>query len=204
MTRPFERPAPHHVIRGFLGGGLAGRLLDHAIASEAQFTAGLVRNAAGRRLDERVRRSRRLGDLGPLGAELAARLSAALPAAAAALGMPPFAAGAPELDMASHGDGDFFAPHVDTLVSAAGGVGVRILTGVYYLHREPRPFEGGELRLHSFLPAGRGGSHVDIAPEHDMLLFFPSWALHEVRPVRCPGGTFHQSRFSVNCWFHPA
>ena len=42
--------------------------------------------------------------------------------------------------------------------------------------------------------------HLDVAPEKDSLLIFPSWALHEVMPVVCPSGEFADSRFSVNCW----
>jgi SM-20-related protein len=29
---------------------------------------------------------------------------------------------------------------------------------------------------------------------------FPSWVLHEVRPVSCPSKRFVDSRFAINCW----
>jgi SM-20-related protein len=42
-------------------------------------------------------------------------------------------------------------------------------------------------------------SHLDLAPENDSLVIFPSWAPHEVMPVVFPSGGFADSRFSVNC-----
>lgn len=45
------------------------------------------------------------------------------------------------------------------------------MTGVYYFSATPRVFSGGGVRL---VPAERGGAHVDIEPECDMLLLFPS------------------------------
>jgi Rps23 Pro-64 3,4-dihydroxylase Tpa1-like proline 4-hydroxylase len=74
-----------------------------------------------------------------------------------------------------------------------------VLSGVYYFHRRPRAFTGGELRLYAI---GDPDRFVDIEPTHNTLLVFPSWAPHEVRPVSCPTGQFMDSRFAINCWLH--
>jgi Rps23 Pro-64 3,4-dihydroxylase Tpa1-like proline 4-hydroxylase len=74
-----------------------------------------------------------------------------------------------------------------------------VLSGVYYFHRRPKAFAGGELRLHAI---GDPDRFVDIEPVHNALLVFPAWAPHEVRPISCPSGAFVDARFAVNCWFY--
>jgi SM-20-related protein len=74
----------------------------------------------------------------------------------------------------------------------------------------PRPFTGGELRLYGFPKWATPGEratplpYVDIEPETDTLVIFPSWLRHEVRPVRVPSGAWSHSRFTINCWIHRA
>lgn len=67
-----------------------------------------------------------------------------------------------------------------------------------------RGFSGGELR-----PFDRGVEQVrwvpaetfrEIVPEDNLLVLFPSSALHEIRPVRCPSRAFADSRFTLNGW----
>lgn len=105
------------------------------------------------------------------------------------------------MELAAHGDGDFYRRHIDTFIRGEVTGTDRVLTAVYYFHARPKAFTGGELRLHSFRSPDDGGSWVDIEPAHDSLLLFPAWAPHEVRPVSCPGGDFAQSRFAINCWY---
>ena len=77
----------------------------------------------------------------------------------------------------------------------------RALTGVFYFHRQPKGFSGGELRLYAIGRAEDDRRYVDLTPGSDTLLLFPSWAPHEVRPVSCPSGAFLDSRFAINCWY---
>jgi SM-20-related protein len=70
------------------------------------------------------------------------------------------------------------------------------MTMVYYLHRQPRIFTGGRLRLFDL----GGEQSIWIEPMHDSLLVFPSSARHEVETISCPGGAFADSRFAVNIW----
>ncbi|MFF2412593.1 2OG-Fe(II) oxygenase [Streptomyces sp. NPDC058092] len=79
---------------------------------------------------------------------------------------------------------------------------------MYYLHRTPRPFDGGELRVFDVaLPlhtetAGKWEERTwrDWEPEHDSIVFFRPTAWHEVRPVGCPSKQHADSRFAVNGW----
>jgi hypothetical protein len=105
-----------------------------------------------------------------------------------------------------HNDGDYYRPHQDT-----DGVGLfanRVLTFVYYLHRTPRPFQGGHLRMYDVAlplheeraPQWEDRSWKDWEPEHNSIVFFRPTAWHEVRPVTCPSQQHADSRFAVNGW----
>jgi len=68
----------------------------------------------------------------------------------------------------------------------------------------PKAFSGGVLRLHSLAASGHQGTFVDIPPDYDTLVFFPSMFPHEVLPVKSPSGKFMDSRFAINCWIYQA
>jgi Rps23 Pro-64 3,4-dihydroxylase Tpa1-like proline 4-hydroxylase len=121
-------------------------------------------------------------------------------------------AAAVELELAAHGDGAHFHAHLDIPngkhrkpLGAEPGMD-RILSAVYYFHREPKAFSGGDLRLFRFGAHPADGpvaeeDRVDIAPLQNSLVAFPSWALHEVRPIQCPSQAFEDYRFAINCWY---
>jgi Rps23 Pro-64 3,4-dihydroxylase Tpa1-like proline 4-hydroxylase len=102
-----------------------------------------------------------------------------------------------ELQIAAHGNGAFFRRHNDSL---KGWNMNRVISAVYYFHRQPCAFSGGALRLYPLT----GEGHVDVEPAHNRLVVFPSFVQHEVLPVACPSGDFMDSRFAVNCWFRRA
>jgi SM-20-related protein len=116
------------------------------------------------------------------------------------VGVPPFVPEQIELELAAHRDGGFYRTHIDTHTGPAqeGDGRDRMLTMVYYFHRTPRAFSGGEIALYPFVP---GGDPVLIEPADNRLVAFPSLALHEVRPVACPGDDWADARFAVNIWF---
>jgi Rps23 Pro-64 3,4-dihydroxylase Tpa1-like proline 4-hydroxylase len=134
-------------------------------------------------------------DLGDIRALLQARALAVLPSVLPALGMPPFTPREVQVELAAHGDGGFYGPHVDTTLGSPAPPRPRRFTLVYYLHRRPRAFSGGALRLLAL-----NGAFLDVEPAHDLAAAFPSWLPHEVRPVAVPGGDFADSRFSFNIW----
>lgn len=80
----------------------------------------------------------------------------------------------------------------------------RELTFVYYFHRTPKRFRGGDLLVYD---AGLARDvpynpmrFTRIAPEHNSILFFPSRALHEVAPVSSAGGDLLDGRLTVTGW----
>jgi Rps23 Pro-64 3,4-dihydroxylase Tpa1-like proline 4-hydroxylase len=118
------------------------------------------------------------------------------------LGIKPFIPEKIEVELAAHGDRAFFKRHTDTVTHIGHEGRGRIISSVYYFYSLPKSFSGGVLRLHSLAASGEKGTFVDIEPDYDKLVFFPSFFPHEVLPVKCASGEFLHSRFAINFWVH--
>jgi hypothetical protein len=205
---PVHARCPHIVFHDVLGAQKVASLLRYVQAQEQDFVPApsRLRGVAGLRIDEAQRKCLLLGALGEFRAPFEALVRSIAPQALARLGLIEAHVEPQEFQVSAHRDGGHFLTHVDTVDELAR---VRVLSCVYYFAATPRRFSGGELRLYGFPVApGRSGravpSAVDIAPETDTLVVFPSWLSHEVRPVRVPSGAFADSRFAIYCWFHRA
>ena len=193
---------PYRVYRGFLDSEAHARLLAYALENEEQFRPSLL---YGERLDPSLRRSLRSEDLGPLEAEFRRRILDLAPTLVAELRVTPFALSRVELELIAHGDGAYFKRHIDTHVGVAPELtSDRVLSAVYYFHGEPRAFAGGGLRLYQFGAVEGKGNFIELPPDQNVLLAFPSWVEHEVLEVSVPSRRFADSRFAVNCWMHRA
>ena len=192
---------PHLVLRDFLPSETVAELLAFAVAHEGEFEPTGVGGDTETSPNRRIRVSLGLRRIGPFRRLLAARMHELAPRLTAELKLTPFELARVELQLVAHGDGAFYRRHIDTATDG-GGDTLRVLSGVYYFHREPRGFSGGALRLHAIGPGVL--DHVDIEPASNTLIAFPAWAPHEVRPVSCPSGLFADARFSINCWLRQA
>lgn len=193
-----NRVLPHLVLQNFLEEDLAARLLDYAIAHEAEFRPSQVFRRQSGRVDPQAQVSvatRRLRQFGPI---LTRKLLGHAPDFLAALQAAPVEAPEVELELVAHNDGAFYARHTDTVRASDE---VRVLSGVYYFHAKPKAFTGGALRL---LAIGdpTGSVFVDVEPADNSLVIFHAWAPHEVMPVVCPSRRFDASRFAINCWIY--
>ncbi len=197
----FHQPPPHGVIRNWLGAGGVARLLDYALARRGDFQPSKLGYGEFGTLNPQRRRSETLRSLPGLGDELRDKVAALLPAMTARLRTPAFAPAKFELELVAHNDGAFFARHIDTFVKN-GPPSTRVISAVYYFHRQPKAFSGGALRLFSLSRSGAPGTFIDVPPDNDTMVFFPSWYPHEVLTVNCPSGAFEDSRFAINCWIH--
>ena len=196
---------PYSVYHGFLDSAAHASLLAWALENATKFKTSLVLRGFEQdeaRDDPSVRKSLRVGDFGSMMAVFRQRLLDFVPTLIADLRVTPFEPSKIELELVANNDGAFFKRHVDTFMGESRQASDRVLSTVYYFHAEPKAFSGGALRLYSFDTKGGEGNFVDVEPEQNMLLAFPSWVWHEVLPVNCPSGRFSDSRFNVNCWVH--
>ena len=81
----------------------------------------------------------------------------------------------------------------------------RIITAVYYFHKEPKKYKGGEIEL-SKSPSAFGkivddnkDNVITIPPENNMMVIFAGNVSHRVKATESPK-KFDLGRFSVNCW----
>lgn len=198
---PQLRFARHLVLDDFLSGDAADRMLAQMVAAEPRFAPSEIGGGATARVSSDYRSSMRLPgrggvELTPLVDAIGARLDAFCSDA----GVRSFPVVHRELGIVVHRDGDFYKRHIDTRTGALDEPSVRVVSCVYYLHRNPRGFSGGELAIY---PLIGDAEPVLIEPRHNRLVVFPSFIPHEVLPTRSAGG-FADSRFSVNCWLHKA
>jgi Rps23 Pro-64 3,4-dihydroxylase Tpa1-like proline 4-hydroxylase len=179
-------------------------LREYAMQRELQFVASeVVGGDQEGRQDDDFRRSRVLYDVANAYPLVSERVMQYLPYVVDRLELVPFDVREIELQITASNDGEWFKPHRD---SGHGPVATRELTFVYYCHREPRGFSGGELRVFRMFedgddPAARGRAQT-ITPQQNSVVFFPSNVLHEVMPVSCPSRRFSDSRLTYNGWLH--
>lgn len=189
---------PHLVLRDFLDEATVGGLLDYAQAHQSDFAPTKLGSKA---VNPSFRVSVGLSDLGKYRQALKTRILDLVPRLIAELQVTPFESPKLETELVAHGDGAFYKRHIDTQTARYDDISqIRVLSGVYYFHAEPRGFEGGALRL--FAIGADPAPYIDIEPVRNSFLVFPSWAPHEVRPVICPSHKFIDSRFAINCWIH--
>lgn len=210
-TQPAWPFPPHAQIRDFLPKADHAALLEWTLAKEGKFkVAKIIDDDEGEKsmINPDVRIASTMRDLGQLRPLLEQRMWDALAEMERATGTKTRSSSI-ELELAAHGDGAHYAPHLD--ISYGEGrkkVGAqpgqdRILSGVYYFHREPRAFTGGALRIYRMNAKPKteqvqSADFMDLEPLQNSLVVFPSWALHEVRPVHCPSAAFADYRFALS------
>jgi hypothetical protein len=130
------------------------------------------------------------------------RVKAVLPAVLRRLQIAPFPIREIELQMTVHRRGGHYKVHQD------GGKGIyttRRVTYVYYFHRLPKRFTGGDLLLYDtdVHDAGYAAAFTRLEAVDNSIVFFPSDYFHQVTAVHCESFEFGDSRFTLNGWFHP-
>lgn len=201
--RPETLPAKCVVLDEFLAPQELEELTRFTLDHEASFQTSEVISPSEEHgiVNYEHRRSRVLMDLEKHEGVILDRIKAALPQVVEQLGMEEFAIDGVEVQVTASNDGDFFHFHSD---NSSEKVRSRHLTFVYFFHREPRKFEGGELRIHdSRLEDGvyaSEGSYQTVTPQQNQIVFFPCELMHEITSVKCTSQSFADSRFTVNGW----
>jgi Rps23 Pro-64 3,4-dihydroxylase Tpa1-like proline 4-hydroxylase len=186
----------------FLVGEELQGLLGYSRRNASRFVQSEVtRYDGGNEQDSGHRRSRVLFDLGPYHALFQRRLMTFLPRVLLALGKQPFPVASLEIQLTASNHAEFFRAHTD---NGDGELRGRELTFVYFFHREPRRFGGGELRIFDTIQTEGVSTATEcyqlVYPRQNQIVFFPSSYLHEILPVVCPSRAFADSRFTVNGW----
>jgi len=197
-------PAQCVILEEFLPPLELESLIQDTLRRESEFHVSEVISPGvnGGMADFEHRRSRVLLDIGTHGAALAASVKACLPRILPRLGHETFAVSHLEAQITASNDGDFFRWHND---NSHEEVALREITFVYFFHREPKKFRGGELRIYDsrwqdgYVPTE---NYRNIVPRQNQLVAFPSCLAHEITLVDCPSRAFADSRFTVNGWFH--
>jgi SM-20-related protein len=193
------------VLDEFLTSAELNTLTQYVLEQEMQFEISEVLSpgVTGGAVDYEHRRSRVLMDLGGHERMITDRLLTCLPRVLQKWGRDPFPISRLETQATASNHGDFFHCHSD---NGAEAVAAREITFVYFFHREPKQFSGGELRIYdsrrendNYVPTA---NYRTIVPEQNQLVLFASGLSHEITPVECPSGNFADSRFTVNGWIH--
>ena len=198
-------PAQCVVLDEFLTLTELNTLRQYVLEREPQFEISEVLSPGvhGSAVDYEQRRSRVLMNLGGHERMITDRVLNCLPRVLQKWGRDPFPISRIETQATASNHGDFFHCHSD---NGAEAVAAREITFVYFFHREPKQFSGGELRIYdsrrendNYVPTA---NYRTIVPEQNQLVLFASGLSHEITPVDCPSGQFADSRFTVNGWIH--
>lgn len=171
------------------------QLLDFVRRQEAAFVGTTTSTKRGN-----YRESSVLYHFAPFDELLRTKVRQLMPAVCEALKIP-LCNGAIEAQLTSHNDNNFYKVHND---NGSADTAHRVLTFVYYFHRAPKAFTGGQLVVYDHKV--HNGYHFaadtfrSIEPNDNSIVFFASEEMHEVKMVNCPSLAFMDSRFTINGW----
>lgn len=171
------------------------QLLKMVERTEASFVGTTTSTARGN-----YRESSVLYQFAPFDELLRNKVRQLMPAVCEALKIP-VCTGNIEAQLTSHNDRNFYKVHND---NGSADTAHRVLTFVYYFHRQPKGFSGGELRVYDHKV--HNGYHYaadtyrTVEPTDNSIVFFASEEMHEVLPVVCESRAFMDSRFTINGW----
>jgi SM-20-related protein len=203
--QPENLPANCVVLDELLAPAQLGELIDYTLAHESAFQISEVVSPGVTNgiVDFEHRRSRVLMELGKYRDTIEEKLHAALPNVLPKLASQAFPVRRVEMQITASNHGDYFRWHSD---NAHDEIASRQVTFVYFFHREPKQFQGGELRLYdshfvhgTYVPMR---TYRTIVPQQNQAVIFLSSLAHEITPVQCRSQQFVDSRFTVNGWLH--
>lgn len=132
---------------------------------------------------------------------IAQRIHSVLPDLFQRFNLKPFKVSQIEAQLTSHNDGQFYKVHND---NGSADTVTRELTYVYYFHRQPKAFSGGELVIYDSKIQNnyyvQANTFKTVEPRDNSIVFFLSRYMHEVLPIYCPSREFADSRFTINGW----
>lgn len=135
------------------------------------------------------------------GGYLKRRILGLLPTLFTALGVEPFPVSKLSLTLMNGMDGHRGSPHAD---DSGDRFKISLL---YYFHRTPKAFRGGDLAFYDADPASPNGhsdeARAKIDHEDNLLIAFPSHVFHGITDVRCDSDAFPDGRFVAIAFLGP-
>ena len=196
-------PAPFVWMTNFLGDGECDRLLTLALQDRERFTPAQVGPPSSPRVDPQSRLTLEAGGrtMQAFRSWFAPKIRRLVPEALARLRMEGIDRYRIEMAMRVYPTGGFYRAHSDAGSHADAAFDARKLSFVYFFHREPSRFSGGDLLLYD-TDADTGdcsfGDFSRIVPLRNSIVFFPSACWHQVTPVQCETDDFGDNRWAVN------
>jgi len=198
QARTGLRAAPFVLLKDFLAREFHDALLPFVTSiPRDKFVPALVESSG---YTPNLRASLDLSDKWQGRKQFQDRVREILPCLIPRLQVAPFTIGHIEVYLLAYQDGHFFRVHTDSAPNNPALVG-RTVSFVYFFHRIPRSYTGGDLLLFdSDVETGEMASDrfTRVVPEDNSIIFFPSNFFHSVVPVRCPSREFADSRFVIN------
>ena len=203
-------PAPFVWMTDFLDAVECDRLLALALHGRERFAYAEVGDPSSPRLDPEVRVTLEADDrtMQAFRPWFAPKIRRLVPEVLARLRMEGIDRYGVEISMRVYLTGGFYRPHPDAYNHAAAPfrhayalLRARKLSFVYFFHREPSRFSGGDLLLYD-TDTDTGVCSYDrfsrIVPLRNSIAFFPSACWHQVTPVLCETDDFGDGRWTVN------
>jgi Rps23 Pro-64 3,4-dihydroxylase Tpa1-like proline 4-hydroxylase len=200
-ARSGSRAAPFVLIRDFLPRDFHDSLLPFLLSVQDKFVPADFGN---HRVDSRVRDNLEyLGEWeGRKG--FRERLLKILPQVLVRLEFSGVPIGCIEITPRAYLDGHFYQVHQDAPPQLPR-VRDRLFNYVYYFHKVPKPYSGGELLVFDSDTKADTYSRnrfTCVVPEDNCIIFFPCRYWHSVVRVQCPSKEFADSRFAINGCVH--
>lgn len=124
---------------------------------------------------------------------LSKRILEIIPSLFTALGIEPFAVSEMPLTLVNGLDGHCGLPHADSYDDRYR------ISLLYYFHKVPKAFRGGDLEFYDVDTASPKGHSEEtlatIVQEDNLLIAFPSQTFHGITDVRCDSDDFADGRF---------
>jgi hypothetical protein len=191
-----RQPAPFVRVPDFLPQALHDTLLPRVLAAPEE---DIVASTVGmNEYRPETRMSYTVAGLQDLRDAFWAHVAALVPSILARLQLPPFEVGSKEVRIRTYRAGHFFEVHRDDSLPESAD---RRISFVYFFHRVPRRFNGGDLMLIDTNPDGNRSSitaFTRIVPVDNSLVLFPSRFFHAGVPVVCSSPDPGDSRFVIN------
>lgn len=185
-------------IENFLSPAENRQILELAIANQSQFVASTTTGDVANYRESSILYATHFPDYYQFFQD---RILHTLPTVLSKLNHPRFSVDQVQMQLTAHHDGDYYKIHND---ASSAKTKTRAITYVYYFHRYPKTFSGGELQLYDTEwrngSASAGERSTIIEPRNNSIVFFNSRCQHQVLPICCSSGQFEDGRFTLNGW----